>query len=122
MSEGPEVKRILIAVACVITGLTLAIPGIGSAQGRAGAWVDVVLAVQEPNDAAAVSRLEANDIQAWFSATSNPDLHNRIARTPTLTFAGSLGVNRELSFNPAGPVFPGTGRLNPLPRRRSAKP
>jgi len=87
-----------------------------------GAWVDAVLAVQEPNDAAAISRLEANDIQAWFSATSNPDLRDRITRTPTLTSAGSFGVNRELSFNPAGPVFAGTDRLNPFasPKIREA--
>jgi len=122
MSQDTELKRILIAVASLITGLTLAISGIGNAQGRGGAWVDVVLAVQEPNDAAAISRLEADDIQAWFSATSNPDLRNRITRTPSLTFAGSFGANRELSFNPAGPVFPGTDRLNPfaLPKIREA--
>ncbi len=122
MKHGRLREGRLTALVCVIAGFSLVIPGIGSAQGRIGAWVDVVLAVQEPNDAAAISRLEANDIQAWFSATSNPDLRDRIARTPSLTAAGSFGLNRELTFNPAGPVFRGTNRLNPFasPKIREA--
>src|SRR5712692_5701336 len=104
----------LAALIAVILGLTLALPGLGIAQDRVGAWVDTVLAIEEPKDAEAVSRLEANDIQAWFSATSNPDLRDRVARNPALTSTGAFGLSRELTFNPVGPVFPGTDRLNPF--------
>jgi len=98
------------------------VPGASLAQTRVGAWVDTVVAVQEPSDATAVSRLEANDLQAWFSSTANPDLRDRVARNPALTSVGSLGLEFELTFNPVGPVFPGTDRLNPFasPRIREA--
>ncbi|HVH31447.1 MAG TPA: ABC transporter substrate-binding protein, partial [bacterium] len=102
------------ALIAIILLLTVALPGLGVAQERVGAWVDTVLAIQESNDAAAVSRLEANDIQAWFAETSLPDLRDRIARNPALTSTSSFGLSRELTFNPVGPVFPGTEKLNPF--------
>lgn len=104
----------LATLIAIISLLTVALPGLGIAQERVGAWVDTVLAIQESNDAAAVSRLEANDIQAWFAETSLPDLRDRIARNPALTSTSSFGLSRELTFNPVGPVFPGTEKLNPF--------
>ena len=98
----------------LVAALTLILPGVGLAQARVGAWVDAVIAVQEPSDAAAISRLEASDFQAWFSATSNPDLRDRVARNPALTSVMSFGLQTELTFNPVGPVFAGTDRLNPF--------
>ena len=106
----------------LVAAVTLTLPSVGLAQARVGAWVDAVIAVQEPSDAAAVSRLEANDFQAWFSATSNPDLRDRVARNPALTSVVSFGLQSELTFNPVGPVFGGTNRLNPFasPKIREA--
>src|SRR5256712_12342167 len=106
----------------LVVSITLVLPSVGLAQARVGAWVDAVIAVQEPTDAAAISRLEANDFQAWFSATSNPDLRDRVARNPALTSVASFGLQSELTFNPVGPVFPGTDRLNPFasPKIREA--
>ncbi len=115
--------RLFTLLVLLVIAITLVLPAGTIAEGqRVGAWVDVVLAVQEPSDAAAISRLEASDIQAWFSATSNPDLRDRVARNPDLTSTGSFGINRELTFNPIGPVFPGTDRLNPFasPKIREA--
>ncbi|HLQ63566.1 MAG TPA: ABC transporter substrate-binding protein [bacterium] len=112
-SRGHRVAHLATLIA-IISLLTVALPGLGIAQERVGAWVDTVLAIQESNDAAAVSRLEANDIQAWFADTSLPDLRDRIARNPALTSTSSFGLSRELTFNPVGPVFPGTEKLNPF--------
>ncbi len=106
----------------LMAAVTLTLPAVGIAQGRGGAWIDAVIAVQEPSDAEAISRLEANDIQAWFSATANPELRDRVARNPGLTSTVSFGLDNELTFNPVGPVFPGTDRLNPFasPKIREA--
>lgn len=101
----------------------LALPAAAAAQAqRVGAWVDAVVAVEEPSDAAAVRRLEAGDLHAWFSATANPEIANRIRQSRTLRSAVSYGLYHELTFNPVGPVFPGTDRLNPfaVPRVREA--
>ncbi|MCS7236417.1 MAG: ABC transporter substrate-binding protein [Armatimonadota bacterium] len=94
-----------------------------TAQGqRVGAWVDAVVAVEEPSDAAAVRRLEAGDLHAWFSSTANPEVANRVRGSRALRSVVSLGQVNELTFNPVGPVFPGTDRLNPfaVPRIREA--
>ena len=111
-----------VGLLLLVVAITLVLPSAGLAQARVGAWVDAVIAVQEPTDAAAISRLEANDFQAWFSATSNPDLRDRVARNPALTSVASFGLQSELTFNPVGPVFPGTNRLNPFasPKIREA--
>ncbi len=119
----PSRQRVFTSLGLLVIVTTLVLPAGTAAEGeRVGAWVDVVLAVQEPGDAAAISRLEARDLQAWFSATSNPDLRDRVARNPNLTSTGSFGINRELTLNPVGPVFPGTDRLNPFasPKIREA--
>lgn len=98
-----------------LIAIVLAVPTGGFAQGqRLGAWVDTVLAVEEPTDAAAISRLEANDIQVWFSGTTNPQQRDRVQRSQGLAFALSYGLYNELTFNPVGPVFPGSSRLNPF--------
>lgn len=99
----------------VLLGLALLLPSSAQAQAqRVGAWVDAVVAVEEPSDAAAVRRLEAADLHAWFSSTANPEVANRIRQSRSLRSAVSYGVYHELSFNPVGPVFPGTDRLNPF--------
>ncbi len=107
-------RRMAMPLLLLIAALILTLPTGSTAQVRVGAWVDTVLAVEEPSDAAAVSRLAANDIQVWFSGTSNPEQRNRIQRSPGLASAVSYGLYSELTFNPVGPVFPNTQRLNPF--------
>src|SRR5688572_28074779 len=86
--------------ALLLLAVLLALPAGGLAQGqRLGAWVDTVLAVEEPNDAAAISRLEANDIQVWFSGTTNPQQRDRVQRSQGLAFSLSYGLYNELTFN-----------------------
>lgn len=102
------------AVVWLVGALALVALPAGAQATRVGAWVDAVVAVEEPNDAAAVRRLEAQDLHAWFYATANPEIAGRIQRSPVLRGAISYGQVNELSFNPVGPVFPGTDRLNPF--------
>jgi|FaiFalDrversion3_1042247.scaffolds.fasta_scaffold00557_3 peptide/nickel transport system substrate-binding protein len=109
----------------VLAGVVvLALLGLSAAaQGqRVGAWVDAVVAVEEPSEAAAVRRMEAGDLHAWFSETAIPEVANRIRQSRVLVSTTSFGLYHELTFNPVGPVFPGTNRLNPfaVPRIREA--
>lgn len=121
MKRGTIRRTLGALLLVVLVGLSL--PAATSAQAqRVGAWVDVVLAVEEPSDAAAVRRLEAGDLHAWFSSTAKPEVASRIRQSRALKSTVSYGLYFELTFNPVGPVFPGTDRLNPfaVPRIREA--
>jgi peptide/nickel transport system substrate-binding protein len=92
------------------------------ARSRTGAWVDGVVAVEEPSADAAVVRLESGDIDIYAYTVSNPEVLAKVEASPNLQYAQSFGSYNELTFNTAGPVFEGTGKLNPLgvPRVREA--
>jgi len=92
------------------------------ASGRTGAWVDEVIVLEEPSAAAAVTRLEVGEIDAYAFAVTDPEVFQSVNEASDLTYAESFGAYSELTFNPAGPVFEGTGELNPfaVPRVREA--
>lgn len=81
---------------------------------RNGAWVDTVVVIEEPSAEAAVNRLEVGDIDVYAFQVSNPEVANRVAASEALGSEGSSGSYSELSFNPVGPIFPDTGKLNPF--------
>ncbi|MYC96524.1 MAG: ABC transporter substrate-binding protein [Caldilineaceae bacterium SB0661_bin_32] len=89
---------------------------------RTGAWVDEVIAVEEPSAAAAVTRMDLAELDAYAFSISDAEVYATVQGMDSLTYANSFGVYSELTFNPAGPVFDGTGKLNPfaVPRIREA--
>ncbi len=95
---------------------------VGWAQERTGAWVDEVVLSEEPSAAAALSRLEAGEIDLYSFTVSDPEIYQRILSSDALGYEQAFGSYTELTFNTAGPVFPGSGKLNPfaVPRIREA--
>ncbi|MDE0431221.1 MAG: ABC transporter substrate-binding protein [Caldilineaceae bacterium] len=89
---------------------------------RAGAWVDEVIAVEEPSAAAAVTRMDLGELDAYAFSISDAEVYATVQGMDSLTYSNSFGVYAELTFNPAGPVFSATGKLNPfaVPRIREA--
>ena len=81
---------------------------------RTGTWVDTVVVIEEPSDAAAINRLEVGDIDVYAFAISNPEVAARAAASPAIGLEVSSGSYNELSFNPVGPVWESTGKLNPF--------
>ena len=81
---------------------------------RQGAWLDTVIVIEEPSADAAVTRMEVGDVDTYFFSVSNPVIAQKLADSPELDFYRSFGSYSELSFNPAGPVFTGTAKLNPF--------
>jgi peptide/nickel transport system substrate-binding protein len=81
-----------------------------------------VLVVTEPSSHEAISRLESGDLDIYAYNINNPELAYLVEDSPHLKSYHSFGSYNELSFNPSGPVFTGTGKLNPfaIPRIRQA--
>jgi peptide/nickel transport system substrate-binding protein len=89
---------------------------------RTGAWLDTVVFIEEPSAASAVTRLEVGDIDVYAFAVANPEVAARVTASPALKGWRSYGSYNEFTFNPVGPIFEGSGKLNPfsVPRMREA--
>jgi peptide/nickel transport system substrate-binding protein len=81
---------------------------------RKGAWVDMVVVIEEPSDAAAISRLEAGDMDVYAYTVAKADLLQTVDASANLKRINSFGSYNELTFNPVGPTFEATGKLNPF--------
>jgi peptide/nickel transport system substrate-binding protein len=93
-----------------------------NAMDRTGAWLDMVVVVEEPSAEAAVTRLDVGEIDVYAMAVADAEVYQTTKDNPNLTQAESVGTNDDLTFNPAGPIFEGTGKLNPFaePKIREA--
>jgi len=78
-----------------------------------GAWADEVVLTIVPEDEA-ITRLLAGDINVYADALSDPDDFETVQSEPTLHYYLAAGLFDELTFNPVGPFFPATGKLNPF--------
>jgi len=88
---------------------------------RTGTWVDTVVMVEEPSSDAAVTRLEAGDIDVFAYNIAEPDIAQRVFDSTSLKYETAYGNYNEITFNPSGPTF-NDGRLNPFsnPKIREA--
>jgi peptide/nickel transport system substrate-binding protein len=98
----------------------VALGSLASAQ-RMGAWVDTIVATEEPDIDRGVLQLGIGVFDVYMDGVSRPDLKRLIDNDPGIDYIQAAGLYYELSFNPVGPVFPGGG-LNPfsVPRIREA--
>ncbi|MBS7605266.1 ABC transporter substrate-binding protein [Candidatus Bathyarchaeota archaeon] len=95
---------------------------ISYAQVPKGPWVDEVIFSVETDEAKTIDMLLKNEIQVYFRDIGDPKLFEKIKASPDLWYVTSYGLYFELTFNPVGPEFPATGKLNPfsVPRIREA--
>jgi peptide/nickel transport system substrate-binding protein len=87
---------------------------------RTGAWVDQIVFVEENNAQAAVTQLQAGEIDIYAYTVSDAELYRTVQEDPNLTYVNSVGSYNEFSFNPA--VFTDETKLNPFsnPKIREA--
>ncbi len=118
--------RTLISVVML---LTLLIPGTSSLTAQPAAPQmsqqldsDSLLFVKETSITNAIARLEAGELDLYTYMTANPAIAQQVAASPSLEAYTNYGSYNELTLNPSGPVFSGTGKLNPfaVPRVREA--
>jgi peptide/nickel transport system substrate-binding protein len=79
-----------------------------------GPWVDVVTLQIITDEAAAVSQLAANTLDIYAAGLTDPDLFDDVDANANLHYYLSAGLFDEITFNPVGPFFPETGKLNPF--------
>jgi len=78
-----------------------------------GAWVDEVVISIVPEDEA-VTRLKGGGINVYADGLSDADDFEAVKADPNLSYYLAAGLFDEITFNPSGPFFPGTGKLNPF--------
>ena len=89
---------------------------------RNGGWLDRITIVEEPSQDQGIARTSSGEFGVYMYTISNPELFKKTQADPNLAYSQSFGSYNELTFNPAGPVFEGTGKLNPFasPKVREA--
>jgi len=87
-----------------------------------GAFLDEVVITSEPDASAAIQKLKDNRLDIYAYGVPDPALYAEVSADHDLTTLTASGGITELTFNPVGPTFPGTGKLNPFsdPRFREA--
>jgi peptide/nickel transport system substrate-binding protein len=87
-----------------------------------GAFLDEVLITSEPDASVAIQKLKDDALDVYAYGLADSALYAEVLGDPRLTVVENFGSLKELTFNPAGPIFPGTGKLNPfsVPRFREA--
>ncbi|MGQ9601746.1 MAG: ABC transporter substrate-binding protein [Candidatus Bipolaricaulia bacterium] len=115
-------RKLLIAVSLVAVLLALSVGSALTQQQRTGAWVDETVFTEVVDRAQAVDMLIANQLDLYAFGISEPNIFAKIKASPELGYETSYGSYNELTFNPVGPTFPGTGAFNPFhfPRIREA--
>ncbi|MEM1566653.1 MAG: ABC transporter substrate-binding protein [Candidatus Bathyarchaeia archaeon] len=116
-----KVVTLLPVLMLVASVLTLTAP-VSAQEVPNGPWVDEVVFFTVANQPTAKDMLEAGQMHAFFFPISDADVFQAVKTSTNLWYTLSYGSYNELTFNPVGPVFPATGKLNPfsVPRIREA--
>lgn len=89
---------------------------------RMGGWFDEIVLVEETDMNKGLARMQAGEFDLYALGMSKGDLFKTIKSSPNLAYDISYGSYNEITFNPIGPEFPATGKLNPfsVPKIREA--
>jgi peptide/nickel transport system substrate-binding protein len=81
---------------------------------RMGAWVDTIHVSANPSSWDAFNQLEAGTLDLYTINTGVSDLYFQAKNSAQVATFQSYGTYNELTLNPVGPTFTGTGKLNPF--------
>lgn len=79
-----------------------------------GPFLDEVLVTRESTPAAAIQQLSQDALDIFACGLTDSSLYAQVLADPNLRSVDSLGSFNEFTFNPVGPTFPDTGKLNPF--------
>src|SRR5262245_33292798 len=78
---------------------------------RTGAWVDQVIFTKQDSAEAAVSQLNAGDIDIYAYTVAEAPVYESLKSSPNLTSSQLVGSNNSMMFNPARFA---SGKFNPF--------
>ncbi len=115
-------RKLLLPLMAVIIIVAMVVPGCGGEPTPpppppprdTGPWLDEVVINLETSGAAAIAQLQADDLDVYAYGMADAALYAEVLADPGLTHKESVGSFNEFSMNPAGPIFGGTGKLNPF--------
>jgi peptide/nickel transport system substrate-binding protein len=84
-----------------------------SVPSHTGGWVDKIVITAEEIAQAIVS-LQGDELDVYALPIHDKDLFEAVQSDPDLAYYLSSELFTDLTFNPVGPFFPGTGKLNPF--------
>jgi hypothetical protein len=73
---------------------------------RKGGWLDMIVFIEEPSDQAAITRLDAGEMDVYAYDIANPDIYQTVQGMDNLAYTFAYGSYRELTMNPAQPGAP----------------
>lgn len=83
-----------------------------------GGWLDSIVAIEEDDAAAAITRIEGGEVHLHAETLTQPDLLEEVQDSEVMEYVENFGSYGELTLNPAGteeePYFEETGELNPF--------
>ncbi len=111
---GENVETVVTEVVSVVETVVVEVQASPEPVDRTGAWLDTVIMIEEPSSDAAVSRIEAGDIDVYAFAIADPEIASRIEASDAIVTQASFGGYNDITFMPSsGPEFT-DGRLNPF--------
>lgn len=123
MKTRTDILAAAVLLVSLFSSILLAdIPATLAPEVPKGPWVDEVDFFLEADEAKVVDMLLKNEMQVYFRDITDPELFKTVKSSPDLWYVTSFGLYFELTFNPVGPEFPATGKLNPfsVPQIREA--
>jgi len=92
--------------------------GVAADEAPTGAWVEEVILTEQESYSEAVTQIDVGELDVFTSTIGDPELYQRVQDIEHIDYEQNFGSYNEISFNPAGPEFEGTGELNPFAVKR----
>jgi len=106
-------RLMLVLGLLVVAGMLLSSCGPKAASPAKGPLANTVVFVSQDSAEAAVTQLQAGEIDIYAYSVNDATLFETVKADPNLAYTTAFGSYNEMTFNPSGPTFV-DGRLNPF--------
>jgi len=118
-----SIVALIAIIGFLLPGCSSETPANGGAEVRTnGPFLDEVLVAAQPDESTAIQQLRNGALDVCACDLSDSETYAEVVSDSNLSAAEGVRILDELTFNPVGPTFPETGKLNPfsVPKLREA--